>query len=193
MAHPAIRSLSYWTYQYKRTWRSSLAGSFLSPVLFLTAIGVGLGSLVNRHTSHGALDGVPYLSFLAPGLLASAAMQTAAGESTWPVLGSIKWVGTYYAMLATPLSVVDVLVGHLIWIALRIALVTTIFFLAMLAFGTVHSLLAIALVPAATLTGVACAAPIVAFAATRENDVGFIALFRLGVVPLFLFSGTFSR
>ena len=80
-----------------------------------------------------------YLDFIAPGLLASTAMQIGANESMYPVMAAIKWLRTYFAMLATPLTVIDVLVGHLAWIALRLLMVTTIYLAIMAAFGTVHS------------------------------------------------------
>src|SRR5271169_949557 len=83
-----LRSLSYWAYQYKRTWRSSVTTSFLYPVLYLAAMGVGLGSLINSHT--GEIDHVKYLSYIAPGLLAATAMQIAANESMYPVMAAIK-------------------------------------------------------------------------------------------------------
>ena len=191
MAHPTVRSLEYWAYQYKRTWRGGVVTSFLSPVLFLAAMGVGLGGLVHSATAARGLHGVSYLVFLAPGLLAANAMQVAVQESTYPVMGAIKWIRTYHAMLATPLRVIDVLLGHLLWIALRILMVCAIFLGVMAAFGTTKSWTAVFLLPAGLLTGVAFAAPVVAFAATRDNDSGFNALFRFGVMPLFLFSGTF--
>jgi lipooligosaccharide transport system permease protein len=184
-----IRSLSYWMYQYKRTWRGSVTTSFLYPVLYLSAIGVGLGSLVNHHAH--AIDGVHYVDFLAPGLLAATAMQIGGNEAMYPVMGAIKWIRTYFAMLATPLGVFDILIGHLAWIALRLVMVTAIYLAVMGAFGTIHSPLAVLALPAGVLTGVAFAAPIAAFAATQENDVGFSALYRFGLIPLFLFSGTF--
>jgi len=65
------------------------------------------------------VDGVRYAVFLAPGLLAAWAMETAIVETTWPVMGAIKWHRIYYAMLATPLTVTDVLVGHLGFVAIR--------------------------------------------------------------------------
>ncbi|MGH9019107.1 MAG: ABC transporter permease, partial [Acidimicrobiales bacterium] len=98
---------------------------------------------------------------------------------------------TYFAMLATPLGVTDVLLGHLAWIALRLSSIAAIYVGIMAAFGTVHSPWALAAIPAAVLTGAAFAAPIAAFAATQTNDAGFSALYRFGLIPLFLFSGTF--
>jgi lipooligosaccharide transport system permease protein len=94
-------------------------------------------------------------------------------------------------MLATPLNVIDVLVGHLAWIALRLLMVTSIYLLIMAAFGTVLSPLAILAVPVGVLTGLAFAAPIAAFAAAQQNDTGFSTIYRFGLIPLFLFSGTF--
>ena len=184
-----VRALGYYAYSYKRTWRSSVTTSFLYPILYLAAMGVGLGSLVDRH-SH-AVGGVSYIQFLAPGLLAATAMQVAGNESMYPVLAAIKWIGTYFAMLASPLRVVDLLLGHLGWIALRLVLVSTIYLGVMAAFGTVLSPLAVLALPAAVLTGLAFAAPISAFSAMQVNDMGFTAIYRFGLIPLFLFSGTF--
>jgi len=181
--------MSYFAYAYKRTWRGSLATSFLYPVLYLTAMGVGIGSLVNHHT--GAVDGVTYLEFVAPGLLAATAMQIGSNESMYPVMGAIKWTRTYFAMLASPLTVDSVLVGHLLWIGVRLLSVCVIYLAVMAAFGVVVSPLAALALPAAILTGIAFAAPIAAFAATQQNDAGFSTLYRFVLVPLFLFSGTF--
>jgi lipooligosaccharide transport system permease protein len=191
MSHPTLRSLEYWTYQYKRTWRGSLVNGILSPVLFLAAMGIGLGGLVHSRTAAQGLHGVSYLVFLAPGLLAANSMQVAVQESTYPVMGAIKWIRTYHAMLATPLRVIDVLIGHLVWIAIRLVMVCGIFLAVMAGFGTTKSWGAVLALPAAVLTGMAFAAPVAAFAATRETDNGFSALFRFVVMPLFLFSATF--
>lgn len=188
-APPPVRALRYWAASYKRTWRGSLATSFLYPVLYLTAMGVGLGSLVNHHTGH--LEGVSYVVFLAPGLLASTAMQIGANEAMYPVMAAIKWFRTYFAMLASPLSVDDVLLGHLLWITVRLTTVTVLYVGVMAAFGTVVSPWAALAVPAAIATGLAFSTPIAAFAATQQNDMGFSTLYRFGLIPLFLFSGTF--
>src|SRR3954453_14560442 len=191
MSHPTIRSLEYWLYQYKRTWRGGLVTGVLSPVLFLAAMGLGLGALGNGGAASRGLSGVSDLVYLAPGLLAANAMQVGVQESTYPVMGAIKWIRTYHAMLATPLRVIDVLIGHLLWIALRVLMVCTIFLAVMAAFGTTKSWTAVLTIPAGLLTGLAFAAPVAAFAATRDTDSGFSALFRFVVMPLFLFSGTF--
>jgi lipooligosaccharide transport system permease protein len=186
---PSWRALGYWAYSYRRTWRGSVATSFLIPILYLAAMGIGLGSLVDKHTH--TLDHVKYLYFLAPGLLASTAMQIGANESMYPIMGAIKWIRTYFAMLATPLSVTDVLLGTISWIAVRLTIVSSIYLAVIAAFGVAQSPLTLLALPAAILTGLAFACPIAAFSATCTNDTYFSAIYRFGIVPLFLFSGTF--
>jgi lipooligosaccharide transport system permease protein len=190
MATPMwLRAAGYWGYQYKRTWKSSVATSFLIPILYLAAMGIALGSLIDKH-SHG-VGGVSYLAYLAPGLLAGTSMQIGTNDMMYPVLGAIKWMRTYLAMLAGPLSVYDVLIGHLAWVATRIAIVVSIYLTVMAAFGTIFSFWAILALPVAVLTGMAFGAPMAAFAATLDKDSGFSTLYRFVIIPLFLFSGIF--
>lgn len=184
-----LRAARYWGYQYRRTWRSSVVTSFLIPVLYLAAMGVALGSLINKH-SHG-VDGVTYVAFLAPGLLAGTCMQIGTNDATYPVMGAIKWMRTYLAQLAGPLDVYDVLLGHLAWIAARLAIVVSIYLAVMAAFGIVYSPWALLALPAGVLTGIAFAAPVAAFAATQDKDSAFSTLYRFAIIPMFLFSGTF--
>ena len=175
---------------YRRTWRGSLFGSFLTPLLYLTAMGIGLGQLMASGGSD-LLGGVPYLDFLGPGILASSCMQTASFESTFPIMGKIAWRRNYEAILATPIEVHHLLIGELSWIGFRLTTMATAFMIVLTLFGIPRSPLALLAIPAAVLTGVAFAAPIMGFAATRHNDAGFAPLFRFIINPLFLFSGTF--
>ncbi len=175
---------------YRRTWRGSLFNSFLSPVLFLLAMGVGLGTYVNQGGGAAAL-GVPYLVFLAPGLLAATVMQTASFEATFPIMGGFVWQKRYHAMHATPIGPPEIALGQLAWIATRITLVGSIFVLVMVPFGAVQSPLIILAIPVATLTGLAFATPIAAYAATRKVMNSFNYIFRFAITPLFLFSGAF--
>ena len=199
MAAPAVRVLEHELLVYRRAWRGSIFSSFLSPVLVRAAMGLGLGSLVDAAGAAGetggaggaALAGVSYLAFLAPGLLASTAMQTAAGESTFPVMAGLVWVKSFHGMIATPIRPSDVVIGKLTYIGLRLLLVIGAFFVVTVLFGAVTGPGAILTVPAALLTGLAFAAPIAAYSATQRDADGFNALFRFGVIPLFLFSGTF--
>lgn len=176
---------------YRRVWRGSVISTFLNPILFLLAMGIGLGRLVDERTGGSGLDGLTYLAFLAPGLLAATAMQTGAGDSSWPVMAGIKWRKTYDAVLATPVGVGSLTVGHLVWVGIRLTFVSTVFVVVMAAFGAVGLLSGLASVPAAVLTGLAFAAPMVAYTAGLKSESGLSSMFRFGIVPLFLFSGTF--
>ena len=186
----AVREFRYWLTNYRRTWRGSIYTSFLSPVLYLGAMGLGLGKLVDAHGT-ARLGGVSYLAFLAPGLLAAAAMQSGIEESTYPVLGSVKWRRTYYAAAASPLRPADIFHGHLLFTIMRLAMNSAIFLVVMAAFGAITSPWVLAAVPVAVLTGLAFAAPIEAWAITVSKDTSFALVFRFGMIPLFLFSGTF--
>lgn len=186
----AIRQFRFWLTNYRRTWQGSIYSGVLNPVLYLGAMGLGLGTLVDKHGT-SSLGGVSYLAFLGPGLLAATAMQTAMGESTYPVYGSVKWLKTYQAAIASPLRPADLFHGHLLWTTLRLTMNSAVFVAVMAAFGAVQSAWAVVSLPAAVLTGLAFATPIEAYTMTCTKDTSFAMLFRFGIIPLFLFSGTF--
>ncbi|MDA8296178.1 MAG: ABC transporter permease [Actinomycetota bacterium] len=189
------RALRFWCFRWSRTWRSTLAGNVVYPLVYLAAIGIGLGHLVNHHLAadHGAgtIGGVSYLAFVTPGILAASMMQIAVHEATYPVMGAIRWDYAYLGQLASPLRIGDIVFGHLGFIGVR-ALFASSFFLAVAAaFGALSSPEAIVGVPIAIVVALAFGAPVAAFAVTRDNDSAFSSIQRLGVVPLFLFSGCF--
>ena len=122
------RQLDYWLTVYKRTWKASVVSSFLSPVMYVLAMGVLLGGFIAGDPDQ--LEGATsYLAFVVPGLVAAHAMQTAVGEVTWPVMGAIKWHRTYYAQLATPLEPVHLVAGHLMFVLFRLATTCGVFML----------------------------------------------------------------
>jgi lipooligosaccharide transport system permease protein len=166
-----------------------LVSGLSQPFLYLMAMGIGLGLYVNRNPA--TLGGLPYLDYIAPALLVTQAMMAAAFESAWPIMGKIEWDKTYQAALNTPLSAVDLLVGDLMWMAFRATLLSVLFLVVIVVVGAAVSPLAVLAVPVAVLTAMAFAAPIMAFTATQQGADGFNALFRFGITPLFLFSGTF--
>lgn len=190
-ANTTLRVVEHHLTVYKSTWRGSLVSSFLAPVLYLAAMGIGLGSLVGTHARTTQLGGLSYLSFVGPGLLAASAMQIASSESTFPVMAGIKWLRTWHGMLATPIRVRDLVTGEFIWIVFRVALAAVAYLIVLTLFGIPAGPIAILAIPSAVLCGMAFSTPIAAFAATQETDQGFVLIFRLGVMPLFLFSGTF--
>ncbi len=181
----------YWWLAYLRTWRGSLFASFLAPVMYLAAMGYGLGALVDGG-ERGGIGGVAYVAFIAPGVLAATAMQTAAGECTFPIMAGMKWNMYFHAILATPLRVRHLVLGHLYYLVVRLTIVCGVFMVVALALGTARSWWAPLALPAAVLTGLAFAAPITAYAATQDDaGDGFNVIFRFVIMPMFLFSGTF--
>jgi lipooligosaccharide transport system permease protein len=175
---------------YRRAWRGSLFMSFLQPTLFLLAMGVGLGALVDSGGSPFP-GGVGFLEFLAPGLLAAACMQTATFESSFPILGKMTWGRNYEAITATPIRILDLVLGELAWIAVRLSTVAVAFAAVMAGFGVPRTPWALLAAPAAVLTGLAFSAPLIAYAATLKSNENFNAVFRFIISPLFLFSGVF--
>jgi lipooligosaccharide transport system permease protein len=174
---------------YRRTLRGTIISTFLSPLFFLLAMGIGLGSLIDERT--GGLDGVPYLQFVVPAIVAMQTMWLAMFEATYPVMDYIKWSKLYDSMLATPLRVRDIMVGHIGAITGRLVVATAVFMLVASPFGGFATWGALWCLPIAVLTGLAFTVPIFAFTATQETEDGFNILFRLVATPLMLFSGTF--
>ena len=186
----AIRAFRCWLTVYRRIWRSSIWSSLIGPVCYLGALGFGLGSLVDRHGT-ASLGGVSYLAFVAPAILASGMMNTGMQEASYPVFGSIKWNRIYIGAQASPLRPADIFRGHLIFMAMRIAMNAAVVIVIMWAFGAVRSAWVVLAFPAAVLTGLAFAAPIAAWAITVREANSFTYVFRFGMMPLMLFSGTF--
>ena len=176
---------------YLRTWRGSIFGSFAQPVLFLVAMGIGLGSLVDAGSGAEALGGVPYLQWLAPALLVSTVMQGSVMEATFPVLAGFHWIRRFHAMYATPLTPFAIAFAQLAWIATRATLVGAIFCLVIIAFGAAATPGIVMVVPVGTLTALAFAGPIAAYMSSQRDTGAFNAIWRFGITPLFLFSGTF--
>ena len=174
---------------YQRLWKSSVFTYFVGPAMYLAAMGLGLGGLIEEN---GAFTGdVSYLQFVAPGLLAATIMQTASADSLWPIMGGLKWMRSFHAMAATPMTPGQIIAGHLTWGAIRVTLSATIFLVVAAVLGAIASPWAVLAIGAAILTGLAFAAPISAFSATQETDSRFPLVMRFIVLPLFLFSGTF--
>ena len=190
MATPlTVRVVEHQAAIFRRFWRGSATFYVLNPVMFLAAIGFGLGGLVDE--TSGRVAGVPYDAFVAPGLMAAGAMLGAGAESMWPVMAGTKWVRTFHAMVATPVRPVDVYGGVVAWTAARAFVGASIFLIVAAILGAVLSPWGVLAVPAAALCAAAFAAPLTAFAATQETDARFPLIMRIGILPLFLFSGTF--
>lgn len=173
---------------YRRTWRGTVITSFVNPVLFLAAMGAGLGSLVDQGT--GDL-GISYLAFVATGLLAASAMQNGAGDGSFPVMAGVLWRKNFHATITTPISPSEIILGRLIWGLARLTFVLLVFAVIAVAFGAMQLGPALVAIAPSVLTGLAFTTCITAWTLTREDGRSLSTLFRFLIVPLFLFSGTF--
>nr|WP_309979379.1 ABC transporter permease [Arthrobacter oryzae] len=161
------------------------------PVAYLFAMGVGLATLVDTN-SEAAFGGVSYLAFIAPALLISAAVMTAANEFTFPVMDGFKWRRVYYGPHASPLTPEQIASGHIMAVSLRFLLQSVIYFVVVALFGASPSGWGWVSVLVATLAGLSFGLPLMAYAASIKEDKGqFAMVMRFIVTPLFLFSGTF--
>jgi len=187
----AARLFDYWLIAYLRTWKGSVITSFVTPLLYVLAMGVLLGGFIEGDPDR--LEGATsYLAFVAPGLLAAQAMTTVFGEVTYPVMGMIKWHRSYYGMIATPLTVSHVVLAHLAFVLFRVATTCAVFLAVMAPFGVFESVSGVvAAFVVQLLIGVAFATPIYAFSAGLKDESAFSLVFRLGMIPMFLFSGAF--
>jgi lipooligosaccharide transport system permease protein len=177
-----------WTW-YRRNWRATVVSTVLNPVFFLVALGFGLGSQIRPGAVAG---GASYATYLMPALLASAAVQNAAGESTFPVLSGFRWSRVYWGMASTPITPGQVAGGQLLWIGFRLVFSGVVFMLVGTALGAVAGPGILLSLIFAVLAGMAFAAPLVAYSASLETEgQQFSAVFRFIVLPMTLFAGTF--
>ena len=161
------------------------------PVAYLFAMGVGLATLVDAQGA-AAFGGVGYVTFVAPALLVSAAVMTAANEFTFPVMGGFKWRRTYYGPHASPLTPQQIAAGHIMAVTLRFLLQSAVYFAAVALFGAAPGGWGWVTILVATLAALSFGLPLMAYSASITEDKGQFALvMRFIVMPLFLFSGTF--
>jgi lipooligosaccharide transport system permease protein len=163
-----------------------------NPVLYLVSIGLGVGAYIDKNTGGMGVDGVSYITFLAPALLATAAIQGAIDESVYPTLEGFKWNKIFFSMNSTPLSGNHIATGVFLNSLIRVTFTAIIYWLVMLVFGVLESPRAWLAIFTAIMAGAAFGAMMQALAGMLENeDIFFTVLNRFVIMPLFLFSGTF--
>lgn len=161
--------------------------TFGNPLLYLFGLGVGLAHLINA-----PVNGATYLQFVAPALLASAAVTVSANEFSYPVIAGFKWNAIFYGMNAAPISPTQIVNGFVLGVLVHMVPTVGVYYLFMLLFGAVPSALGVLSILTALLTGLSVGLIIMASMARVEDDRGQPALIqRFGVMPMFLFSGTF--
>src|SRR5690625_2104417 len=154
-------------------------------------MGLGVGAVVETGTAQGRPGG-SYIAFIAPALMVASGMQIAASESLWPLASALDWERSYHGVAATPLRPAEIVAGHVSFTLVRVALPAVVIgTLLIVGLDEASTVGTVAAVGVAVLVGAAFAGPIMAMTARTLSHVVMIALMRLGIVPLFLFSGTF--
>jgi lipooligosaccharide transport system permease protein len=170
---------------YRRTYKLNILPNFFEPFLYLLAMGLGLGAYLAR------IQGVRYLDFIAPGLVATAAMYGTSFEVTFNAFVKMQFGRVYDAVMSTPLSIEDVGLGELLWGTTRATIYGVVFLAIASAFGVVHSWLAVLAPVGIALTGLLFSVIGLAFTAVIPLIDYFTYYWTLFITPMFLFSGIF--
>lgn len=189
---PSVRVWESSVAVIRRVWKTNVLLNLLQPLLYLLGMGLGVGALINsRESATESLGGVAYISFLAPGLLASTAMMIAFAESSYPTMDGFRWSRAFEAMTATPLTSYQVVRGQMLFWLTRVFISVASVGVVLSIFDDSRSIGLLLAVPVATVSGLAFAMPVAAYAATLESDTPFSTMQRFVITPLFLFGGAF--
>jgi lipooligosaccharide transport system permease protein len=172
---------------FKKYWKSIMFPNFVEPLLYLGALGLGLGAFIQQ----GGINGQEYVAFIAPGLLASNAMFAASFESTFDTFVKLRFDKVYDAIITTPVNAEDVVAGEYLWAGTRSALYGTAFLIVLVALGLVSSPWAVLIPPALLIIGIMFSVMGTLFTSLIYQIDYFSYYFTLVVTPLFLVSGIF--
>ncbi|MBD3334463.1 MAG: ABC transporter permease [Candidatus Eisenbacteria bacterium] len=180
--HVWFRNLTW----YRKTFVMNIVPNFFEPVLYLLGMGIGLGAYLGTR-----IHGVPYLEYIAPGLVAASAMNGASFHTTYNIFVALHYDKTYHGITATPVSIEDVALGEIFWAVTRSIIYGTAFFTITLVFGLVETPLALLVFPIIVLTGFLFGALGVLFTGIIKIIDLYSFYYTLFLTPLFLFSGIF--
>ena len=181
-------SLNVWRRNWDvffKTYQVNFLPPFIEPVLYLLAIGFGLGMYV------GEINGIPYVNYVAPALLAISIMNASFFECTYSSYVRMYYQKTFDAMIATPLSLDDVITGELLWGATRSLIYSSVMLLVLILFGVVDLPLSLLIIPFSFLAGLLFACIAMCFTAITPGIDALNYPAFLFITPMFLFSGTF--
>jgi lipooligosaccharide transport system permease protein len=185
VAEYRLRSMMKW-------WGAMLAFGLGNPALYLVSVGIGIGGLINKANGGHLLGGVPYLQFVAPALLASAAIQGVMDEVTFPVLEGFTWEKYFFAINSTSVSAKQIANGVMLAAVIRGIVTVLMYGGILLVFGAIPVASLLPLMFSSMIAGIAWSAAIMAISAHIKNDDGVFAILgRFVIAPMFLFSGTF--
>ena len=174
-------------------WRTIIAAVDIgNPFFYLIAVGIGIGVLVEQGSGTSGTNGIKYIAFIAPALLANTAIMGTMDETIFPTIEGFKWRKLFFAQNATPITGGQIAIGVYLAALCRAVFSVSVYYLLLLAFDVVNFGISILLMPIAVLGGGAFGA-LMLFAAAKieKEDQFFNILSRLVIMPLFLFSGTF--
>ena len=170
---------------FGRSWKVNLSFNFFEPLLYLVAMGVGLGYYVLP------MEGLPYLNYLAPGLVASSAMFATAYECTYGTFVRMEFQKTFQAMVATPVSIDDVIAGELLYGTFKSVVYGSVIIVVIALLGLVESPLVFLVPPVMALGGLLFGSLSLIWTGLVPHIDSFNYFFSLFITPLFLFSGVF--
>lgn len=170
---------------YTKLYKSSFALNFVEPVLYLAALGLGLGAYIKQ------INGQPYVNFIAPGIIASSSMFAAIYECTYGTFVRMTFQKTFDAILATPLSIDDLIAGEMMWGATKSVVYGTIIIFVISLFGLVASPLVLGIIPILFISGIIFAEVSLIVVAKVPGIDSFNYFYTLLMTPMFLFSGIF--
>jgi len=170
---------------YTKLYKSSIALNFVEPILYLLAMGFGLGAFIKE------VNGMPYMKFIAPGLIASSSMFATASECTYGTYIRMTYQKTFDAILSTPVNLNDLVAGEMLWGATKSIFYGTAITIVLSIFGLIDSPLIILVVPLLFISGLIFAETAVIAAAIVPGIDSFSYFFTLLLTPSFLFSGIF--
>lgn len=185
MAHPSLTVLERHLMLYRRLWRASVFSFFVSPALFLVSVGFGVGAFVSD------VQGVDYVMWIAPALLASTIFQIGVNESTYSIYTDFEWIGAFHVMRNTRVRIRDMIVGWFLYLLVVVEIAVVAFLVVITAFGVGSLPLLLVAPPVCALLALSVSAPTTAFSATVRDDTHFQFLTQFGVIPLTLVSGVF--
>lgn len=188
--------IEYWLVGAKAWSLSLVPYMVVMPLVYLTALGLGLGTLVDRGVGGpgggGGSSAVPYLTFVGPALLVSTVVMSVGGELTYPVMAGFKWRRLYWGPRATPVSPEQIALGQLGGVLIRFLVQSAIFWVMLRAFDAAPSGWSWLTIPIGVLTAAAFGAPLQAYAAHLQDEgYQFAFVQRFVIMPMFLFAGTF--
>ncbi|QSA98335.1 ABC transporter permease [Methylococcus sp. EFPC2] len=170
---------------WRKSAKTALLGGFAEPLFYLLALGYGLGHFI------GEIEGVSYIGFLTAGILSTSSMNAATFEGLYMAYTRMTVLRTWDGMLAAPLSIVDVVLGEVVWLGTKSVISASLILLVATAFGLTASWTALWVIPVAFLTGLCFGSMALLVTSYARSYDFFVYYITLLITPMVLLSGVF--